>query len=125
VPLPVGTRVGHVHVHVADLAAAMRFYGETIGFRPLMLNRRFRMGDVTLDYPPHIVAFNTWAGEGAQQPPPESAGLRWFTIELPDEVSLAGVRERLARAGAQMSDVQGGIETADPSGNRVRLRAAK
>ena len=125
VPLPVGTRVGHVHVHVADLAAAMRFYGETIGFRPLMLNRRFRMGDVTLDYPPHIVAFNTWAGEGAQQPPPESAGLRWFTIELPDEVSLAGVRERLARAGAQMSDVQGGTETADPSGNRVRLRAAK
>jgi len=125
VPLPVGTRVGHVHVHDADLAAAMRFYGETIGFRPLMLNRRFRMGDVTLDYPPHIVAFNTWAGEGAQQPPPESAGLRWFTIELPDEVSLAGVRERLARAGAQMSDVQGGTETADPSGNRVRLRAAK
>jgi len=122
VPLPAGTRIGHVHVHVADLAAAMRFYAETIGFRRLMLNRRFRMGDVTLDYPPHIVAFNTWAGEGAQQPPPDSAGLRWFTIELPDEGSLAAAKERLATAGAPITETEGRIETADPSGNRLRLR---
>jgi catechol 2,3-dioxygenase len=125
VPLPAGTRIGHVHVHVADLDAAMRFYGEVIGFRPLMLNRRFRMGDVTLDYPPHIVAFNTWAGEGARQPPPDSAGLRWFTIELPDAGTLAGVKERLARAAAPTSVVDGGIETTDPSGNRVRLQLAR
>jgi catechol 2,3-dioxygenase len=125
VPLPPGTRVGHVHVHVADLAAAMRFYGETIGFRPLMMNRRFRMGDVTLDYPPHIVAFNTWAGEGARQPPPESAGLRWFTIELPDADSLAHARERLQRAGAAIGEADEGTDTADPSGNRVRLCVAR
>ena len=123
-PLPAGTRVGHVHVHVADLDAAMRFYGEVIGFRPLMLNRRFRMGDVTLDYPPHIVAFNTWAGEGARQPPPDSAGLRWFTIDLPDEAALAEVKARLATAGAPANAVDGAIETADPSGNRIRLQVA-
>lgn len=122
VTLPAGTRVGHVHVHVADLAAAMRFYGEAIGFRPLMLNRRFRMGDVTLDYPPHIVAFNTWAGEGARQPAPDSAGLRWFTIELPDEGTLAEVKERLVQAAAPINAVDGAIETMDLSGNRVRLR---
>jgi catechol 2,3-dioxygenase len=122
VPLPAGTRIGHVHVHVADLAQAMRFYAEAIGFRRLMLNRRFRMGDVTLDYPPHIVAFNTWAGEGATQPPPESAGLRWFTIDIPDADALAAARARLADAGAPIIETMGGIETADPSGNRLLLR---
>ena len=102
----------------------MRFYGDVIGFRPLMLNRRFRMGDVTLDYPPHIVAFNTWAGEGARQPPPNSAGLRWFTIEVPGKAALAEVKARLAAAGAPVNTVEDAIETADPSGNRVRLQIA-
>ncbi|HZP19276.1 MAG TPA: VOC family protein [Bauldia sp.] len=124
-PMPAGTRIGHVHVHVADLDAAMRFYSEAIGFRRLMLNRRFRMGDVTLDYPPHIVAFNTWAGEGALPPPANAAGLRWFTIELPSAGELAAARARLAAAGAQVAAVDGGgIETADPSGNKVRLVVA-
>lgn len=123
-PLPAGTRIGHVHVHVADLDEAMRFYGETIGFRPMMLNRRFRMGDVTLDYPPHIVAFNTWAGEGAQPAPPGSAGLRRFTIEVPSANDLAGVRARLEAAGAPLREEAGAIVTADPSGNPVHVRVA-
>ena len=59
--LPAGTRIGHVHLHVADLDEAMDFYAGAVGFARQMLSRSFRMGDVTLDYPPHILAFNTWA----------------------------------------------------------------
>ena len=121
VPLPAGTRIGHVHVHVANLDTAMAFYADAIGFERLMLNRRFRMGDVTLDYPPHIVAFNTWAGEGAPQPPPDSAGLREFTIEVPSPAGLAAVRTRLAAAGAPVADLDGSVNTRDPAGNRLRL----
>jgi catechol 2,3-dioxygenase len=123
-PLPAGTRIGHVHVHVADLDAAMGFYSDVIGFERLMLNRSFRMGDVRLDYPPHIVAFNTWAGEGAPQPPPDAAGLRYFTIELPTAASLAAVTARLQASGAGLAEVEGAIETADPAGNRLRLTVA-
>ena len=121
VPLPPGTRVGHVHVHVGNLDAAMRFYSDGIGFRRLMLNRTFRMGDVTLDYPPHIVAFNTWAGEGAAQPPAGSSGLRHFTIVVPAASDLVAVEARLRALGAPVNHADGGLETADPSGNRVRL----
>ncbi len=121
VSLPAGTRIGHVHVHVADLDAAMAFYADAIGFDRQMLSHAIRMGDVTLDYPPHIMAFNTWAGDGAPQPPPDSAGLRWFTIVLPDGPSRDAMRARLAAAGAPLSDVDGAIETADPAGNRLRL----
>jgi len=125
VPLPAGTRIGHVHLHVGSLEQAMAFYSGVIGFRRLMLNRAFRMGDVTLDYPPHIVAFNTWAGEGARQPPPGSAGLRHFTIELPTAADLAAVQARLTAAGAPVSSgADGGIESSDPFGNRLRLTAA-
>jgi catechol 2,3-dioxygenase len=121
VPLPAGTRIGHVHVHVGNLDAAMGFYADTIGFGRQMLSRSFRMGDVMLDYPPHILAFNTWAGEGAPQPPPGSAGLRRFTIEVPGEAALADIRSRLDKAGAPVDAIEGGVETADPSGNRLRL----
>lgn len=123
-PLPAGTRIGHVHLHVADLDKTMDFYSKAIGFAPLMLNRRIRMGDLKTDYPPHILAFNTWAGEGAPQAPDGSAGLRWFTIEAPDAATLAVVRQRLEAAGAPVTEADGGFETHDPAGNRVKVRVA-
>lgn len=123
-PLPAGTRIGHVHVHVANLAAAMAFYNDVVGFRYQMMARKYRMGDVTLDYPPHILAFNTWAGEGAVQPPAGSAGLRWFTVLLPDGESLAALRGRLTASGSTVADVAGGFEASDPAGNRIRFAAA-
>lgn len=122
-PLPAGTRIGHVHVHVGDLDTAMAFYSQAIGFRRLMLASRIGMGDVTMDYPPHIVAFNIWNGRGARQAPPGSAGLRWFTIVVPSTDDLAAMRKRLTDAGAPVDDLDGGIETRDPAGNRVRVVA--
>lgn len=119
--LPPGTRVGHVHLHVSDLGEAMDFYAGAVGFARQMLSRAFRMGDVTLDYPPHILAFNTWAGEGAKQAPPGHAGLRWFTIELPDEGKRDALAKRLAAAGHQARRADGAMETTDPAGNRLRL----
>ena len=124
VPLPAGTRIGHIHVHVADLDDAMRFYSDVLGFQRQMLSRSFRMGDVTVDFPPHIIAWNTWAGEGAKQPPPDSAGLRWFTVNVPTAAALAEMRSRLEAAGAPLTEIDGGIETQDPSGNRMRIGVA-
>jgi catechol 2,3-dioxygenase len=122
VPLPAGTRIGHIHLHVADLEGAMIFYSDVLGFRHQMLSPNFRMGDVTVNYPPHIIAWNTWAGEGAKQPPPDSAGLRWFTIKLPDMASIAEMRARLVAAGAPVKEIDGGFGTADPSGNRIMVK---
>jgi catechol 2,3-dioxygenase len=120
-PLPAGTRIGHVHLHVADLQKAADFYGDSgVGFQPLMFVSRIRFGDAGLGYQPHAIAFNTWAGAGAPQPPPGSAGLRHFTIELPTEADLAALRARLG----DVRDIAGGFETNDPAGNLVRARLA-
>src|SRR5690606_30573714 len=76
--LPPGTRVGHVHLHVRDLASSMQFYSGVLGFRPRMMVPKIGLGDVGLDYPPHIIAFNTWAGPRAEHPPEGTVGLRHF-----------------------------------------------
>lgn len=119
--MPAGTRIGHVHVHVNDLERAMGFYRDVLGFAGFLLIHSFGMGDVGLDYMPHTIAFNIWSGPNAVLPPAGSAGLRWFTIVVPDTATLAGVETRLTGAGAPVSPVEGGIETEDPFGNRFRV----
>lgn len=122
--LPAGTRIGHVHVHVNDLERAMRFYRDGLGFGGLFIIRQFGMGDVGLGYVPHAIAFNIWSGPRAKLPPAGSAGLRWFSVVLPDAGTLADVRRRLEARRALIVAVEGGIETTDPSGNRLRLLIA-
>ena len=119
--LPRGTRIGHVHVHVNDLHLAMSFYRDVLGFGGLFIIKQFGMGDVGLDYTPHAIAFNIWAGPNATLPPAGAAGLRWFTIVLPDAGTFETVHGRLMAAGARISDVHDGLETEDSSGNRVRI----
>jgi len=119
--MPAGTRIGHVHVHVNDLEKAMVFYRDVIGFAGFLLIHSFGMGDVGLDYMPHTLAFNIWSGPNAVLPPAGAAGLRWFTIVVPDAQTLAGVRSRLEGAGAPVSAIAGGIETQDPFGNRLQV----
>jgi catechol 2,3-dioxygenase len=119
--MPAGTRVGHVHLHVNDLETSMRFYRDGLGYGGLFIIRQFGMGDVGLDYPPHAFAFNIWAGAGAKSPPPSAAGLRWAEVVVPDAATLAQVRTRLVGVGAPVATIERGLETADPSGNRIRV----
>lgn len=122
--MPAGTRIGHVHVHVNDLNQAMGFYRDVIGFAGFLLINSFGMGDVGLDYMPHTVAFNIWSGPAATLPPAGTAGLRWFTIVVPDAATLESLKARLAAAGAPIAAIEGGIETQDPSGNRIKVLLA-
>lgn len=119
--MPAGTRIGHIHVHVNDLMTAMEFYRDIVGFAGFLLINSFGMGDVGLDYMPHTVAFNIWSGPNATLPPAGSAGLRWFTIVLPDAASFDGLIGRLERAGSPIDRLENGVETRDPFGNRIRL----
>jgi catechol 2,3-dioxygenase len=122
--MPAGTRIGHVHVHVNDLYRSMDFYRDGIGFGGLFIIKQFGMGDVGLDYTPHTIAFNIWAGINAAQAPAGSAGLRWFTIVVPDEATLDDVRARLSANNFEFAEAGAGIEARDPSGNLVKVIAA-
>jgi catechol 2,3-dioxygenase len=125
VPLGSGARVGHVHLHVPDIADAMHFYRDLLGFQENMLVPQFQMGDVTLPgYVPHIVAFNTWAGRGVPPAPAGASGLRHFTITLPDRPSLAAVVSRLEAAEVQVEETPQGLMLRDPAQNAILLAVA-
>jgi catechol 2,3-dioxygenase len=117
---PAGTRIGHMHLQVADLAAAEAFYHGVLGF------------DVTVrGYPGalfvsaggyhHPVGLNTWHSAGASPQAEGSVGLRSFMIELPDSDELAAVTARIEAAGVSYERRPDGIVVRDPSGTAVVL----
>jgi len=115
-PLPEGTRMGHVHLYGANIHHSMHFYHNLLGFKDGGLMPGWHLGDVfVIAEQPHIIAFNTWQGEGAPPPPPDSIGLRYFTIVLPNHVELEQVAKRVRKAGVTVEQRQDGLLVRDPS----------
>ena len=121
-PLPLGTKMGHIHLHVADVEDALRFYHDLVGFD--VMGHVPGVGFVSAGGYHHHVGLNTWAGEGAPPAPPGSAGLRRYTIELPARGDLDDVVGRLEHAGVRVVEEGDGLAAADPSANRVLFRVA-
>jgi catechol 2,3-dioxygenase len=118
--MPPATRIGHVHLQVADLAAGEAFYHGTLGFEVTVRGYPGALFLSAGGYHHHI-GLNTWAGEGAPAPAPGSTGLRWFEVVLPGIPELEQVARR---AGVEARRERDGIHLNDPSGNGVLLRAA-
>lgn len=123
-PLPERMQMGHVHLYSSSLQRSMDFYQGVLGFRPGLYSTSFRMADVSpVVELPHVIAFNTWQGEGAPPPPPDSLGIRYFTIVLPDEGQLELVIERVRQAGGAVEQSQDGFLVRDPSQICILLTA--
>ena len=121
-PMPEGTRMGHVHLHVADVDDALRFYHDLVGFD--VMGHVPGMGFVSAGGYHHHLGLNTWAGRGARPAPPGSSGLRRFTVELPTQKDLEDVAGRLEHGDVRLTEEAGGFAARDPSQNRVLFRAA-
>ena len=117
-PLPVGTRIGHMHLHVGDIAAGHRFYADDLGF---ILANDFGSG---VDFHAngrfkHRMAINTWQGTGVTQPPAGTAGLRHFTIRYDSPQRLGAALDRVSHAEPHPE----GHLVRDPAGNAMVLTA--
>jgi len=119
------TRIGHVHLTVADLDRSLRFYRDVLGFE---VTTRYGSDAVFVSaggYHHHI-GLNTWAGRGAPPPPPGTTGLYHFAILYPDRKALAAAVRRLLEArvpleGSADHGVSEAIYLRDPDGNGVEL----
>jgi len=120
-PMPAGTKMGHIHLHVADVKEALRFYHDLVGFD--IMGEVPGVGFVSAGGYHHHVGLNTWAGRGARPAPPGSAGLRQFTIELPTRRDLDDVVSRLERGDVAVSEAGVAFAASDPSANHVRFTA--
>jgi catechol 2,3-dioxygenase len=117
-----GTRIGHVHLQVSDLAEAEAFYHGVLGFDVVVRGYPGALFVSAGGYHHHI-GLNTWHSAGAAPAPTGSVGLRSFTVELPDERELAAVLARIRAAGVATTSAPGGVFVRDPFTNGVLLSA--
>src|ERR1051325_5859817 len=124
-PVVAGTRIGHVHLKVADLDRALGFYCGVLGFE---LQQRMGSGAAFISaggYHHHI-GLNTWESLGGQPPPPGTTGLYHTAILYPTRPLLADALRRLIAAkipleGASDHGVSEALYLRDPDDNGVEL----
>jgi catechol 2,3-dioxygenase len=127
-PIHPAVRVGHVHLKVADLDRALRFYRDTLGFGVTADGRAVGLQAAFLaagDYHHHI-GLNTWESAGATPPPPGHTGLYHVAFVSPDRRELGRAVQRLLDHGYPIdhgTDHGGTVSVylTDPDGNGVEL----
>jgi len=117
--MPEKTRMGHIHLHVANLQETEKFYLEGLGF-DIVFRFPSALFTSTNGYHHHI-ALNIWNGEEAKRPEENSVGLNWFNLVFPDEKSRSTAVERIQEIGGTIREEAEVILTEDPSGNIIRM----
>lgn len=116
---PPETRLGHIHLRVADLDASQRFYCDLLGF-DLQASLPGALFVSAGGYHHHI-GMNTWQSRGGRPPQKPSSGMREFTIALPDASELEHLAARLESAGLPLERSLGAVVVYDPASIRVRF----
>ena len=124
-PIDAGTVIGHVHLKVADLDRAVKFYTEVLGFEVVA-----RMGAsaafLSAGGYHHHIGLNTWESKGGSRPPRGTTGLFHFAILLPSRHALATTLKRLLGHGwpidgAADLGVSEAVYLQDPDGNGIEI----
>jgi catechol 2,3-dioxygenase len=124
-PIHPGTRIGHVHLRVANLDRALSFYHGVLGFEITQ-----RIGDsaafLSAGGYHHHIGINTWENLGGQPPAPGTTGLYHLAVLYPTRGELANALERLIAAkvpleGASDHGVSEALYLSDPDRNGVEL----
>ena len=113
------TVVGHLHLLVGDVARAVRFYADGIGFTLVAV------GDdeayLAADGYHHHLGLGAWVDDATQAAPAASLGLRCWTVVLPSSSVAEAVGARLRGMGFVVRGSGGVLATRDPWGLGIAL----
>ncbi|MDF2191896.1 VOC family protein [Paraflavitalea sp. CAU 1676] len=123
--VPQHTRIGHVHLKVADLDRSLAFYQGILGFE-IMQRYGTQAVFISAGGYHHHIGLNTWYSKNGPPAPRNTAGLFHTAILYPTRKDLANILKRLVDAKyplTGMSDhgVSEAIYLDDPDGNGVEL----
>jgi catechol 2,3-dioxygenase len=110
-------RMGHLHLHVGDIDRALAFYRDSLGFEV-----QAHLGSaafVSVGGYHHHLGLNVWNGRGVDGPPPHTAGLRRWTVQLPTDADVTKLAKRIAATGTVAEPVADGFEVRDPWGKET------
>ena len=124
-PIAAGTRIGHVHLKVADLDRALGFYCGVLGFT-LMVRYGDQAAFISAGGYHHHIGLNTWESKGGSPPAPGTTGLYHTAILYPSRADLAEALHRVRAAGIALDGASDhGVSEAlylrDPDQNGVEL----
>jgi catechol 2,3-dioxygenase len=116
---PAGTKLGHMHLRVGNIPKARAFYHGVLGF------------DLVAEVPTalflsaggyhHHIGMNVWESEDGNPTPENSAGLREFSIALPDQAELDRLTAQIEAAGISVEREGDSALVLDPFETRIRL----
>ena len=116
-----GMDVGHVHLKVATVDDAIRWWTNALGHE-LMVQLGSQAAFLSTEGYHHDIGANTWMSAGAEPEPREGPGLDEIVLTVHDDPGLADARERLERSGASVEETgDGTVVTATPERIPVRL----
>jgi catechol 2,3-dioxygenase len=113
------TVLGHMHLHVRSIPEAQKFYCQMLGFD--LMASLGSAAFVSAGGYHHHLGMNIWGTAGASPPPPESVGLRYFTVNLPDRTEVDKVLNRVRSANLPIEEHAKGWLVRDPSQNALVL----
>jgi catechol 2,3-dioxygenase len=124
-PVHSETRIGHVHLRVADLDRAIAFYNGVLGFE-ITAKIGNSAAFLSAGGYHHHIGLNTWESLGGKPPAAGTTGLYHLAILYPTQASLADALKRLIAAkvpldGASDHGVSEALYLSDPDGNGVEL----
>ncbi len=103
---PSDTSIGHVHLHVSNLANAKKFYSEILGLTTTASMKNalfFAAGKYH-----HHIATNTWLGEDISKASTEFAGLDYFTIQFSSKDKLNDMIRKLESSKISVNQLEDG-----------------
>lgn len=123
--IPSNTRIGHVHLKVANLQRSLNFYCGLLGFE---LTTTYGSGAAFISaggYHHHI-GLNTWYSKNAPPAPTNTAGLFHTAILYPTRKDLAIIFQRLQQSeypltGTADHGVSEALYLDDPDRNGIEL----
>ncbi len=124
-PVSAETRIGHVHLKVADLDRAIAFYSGVLGFE-VQQKYGSQAAFLAAGGYHHHIGLNTWESRGATPPPPGHTGLYHTAFLYATRHDLADALQRIEKAGIPLTGASDhGVSEAlylnDPDGNGVEL----
>ncbi|WP_276497323.1 VOC family protein [Pontibacter litorisediminis] len=123
--IPAATRIGHVHLKVADLQRSLDFYCGLLGFEITTMYGEDAAFISAGGYHHHL-GLNVWYSKNGPPAPRKSAGLFHTAILYPTRKDLAAILKRLVDAGYPLTGasdhgVSEAIYLNDPDQNGVEL----
>ena len=123
--IPAGTDIGHVHLKVADLERAIRFYHDVLGFE-VMARYGPSAAFLAAGGYHHHIGLNTWHSAGGDPPPVNATGLYHVAIRFPTRQALGAALRRLNEMGVRLDGASDhGVSEAlylkDPDQNGIEL----